>query len=168
MKTSYGLLGLLLATFMSYAPAWSADTANHDEHHPTPAVSSPAPSNNSAAMGGMSGMGQNKAAPSSASSMMANCTQHMSGIQKDLGDMIGNVDDMMKNAKTADMRKRLKAMHDQMSAMMTNMRQMQGMMGAGMMEGDMMRGGQQPISVPPTTSAPPPVAPDDHKAHHSN
>jgi hypothetical protein len=87
----------------------------------------------------------------------------MDGMQKSIGDMMGNIDDMAKNAKTPDMIKRLQAMHDQMSAMIVKMQQMQGMMGGGMM-----RGGQEPSTASPSTPAPPTTAPADHNTHHSN
>jgi hypothetical protein len=119
-------------------------------------------------MGGMSGMRQNDAASSPTASMMANCRQHMDGMQKSLGDMMGNVDDMMKNTNTPDMQKRLQVIHDQMSAMMAKMQQMQGMMGGGMMQGGMMRGGQEPTTASPATPAPPTAAPADHNTHHPN
>jgi len=82
--------------------------------------------------------------------------------------MMGDIDDMMKNAKTPDMQKRLQAMHDQMSAMMVKMQQMQGMMSGGMMQGGMMRGGQEPSTASPPTPAPPAAAPADHNTHHPN
>ena len=156
MSTYGGLGALLIASGLCFAaPAWSADaSAAH------PAVTAPSPTTAPAMGSGMSGMGQSNAAPSP---FMMNCREHMGGMQKSLGAMMGNIDDMMKNAKTADMREHLQAMRDQMSAMMTRMQQMQGMMGSGMMHGGMMQGGQEPSNTPAT-----PPAQADHNAHHSN
>lgn len=168
MNTYEGLSALLIVSSLAIAaPAWSADsTARPTEH---PATTAPAPTNDPSMMGGSSGMGQNNAAPSpNAPMMMANCRQHMDGMQKSLSDMMGNIDDMMKNAKTPDMQKRLQGMRDQMSAMMVKMQQMQGMMGGGMMQGGMMRGGQEPPTAAPSTPAPPTAAPTDHNTHHPN
>ena len=50
----------------------------------------------------------------------------------------------------------MQKMHEQMAAMMTNMRKMDGMMGGGMMGGGMM-GGKPAPSV---------AAPEDHADHH--
>lgn len=90
-------------------------------------------------------------------------------MRKNLSDIMGNIDDMMKNTNAPDMRKHLQAMHDQMSAMMVRMQQMQGMMSAGMMnggmmQGGMMRGGQESPTASPATTPPP----ADHNAHHPN
>jgi hypothetical protein len=160
MNTYDGLSALLIVSSLAIAsPAWSADST--DRPAQPPATTAPAPTNNPMMMGGPAGMGQSNAAPSS--TMMTNCKQHMEGMQKSLGDMMGNIDDMMKNAKTRDMRKHLQAMHDQMSAMMVKMQQMQGMMGGGMMQG-----GQAPTTTPPATPAPPTTAPADHNTHHPN
>lgn len=165
MNTYDGLSALLIVSSLAIAaPAWSADSTARPTEHPS--TTAPAPTNNPSMMGGSSGMGQN--APRSTASMMANCKQHMDGMQKSLGDMMGNIDDMMKNAKSPDMQKRLQAMHDQMSAMMAKMQQMQGMMGGGMMHGGMMQSGQEPTTASPATPAPPTVAPIDHNTHHPN
>ena len=162
MNTYDGLSALLIVSSLAVAsPAWSADATDRPTQHPT--TTAPAPTNNPTMMGGMSGMGQNNAAPGSTAPMMANCRQHMNGMQKNLGDLMGSVDDMMKNTNAPDMQKRLQAMHDQMSAMMAKMQQMQGMIGGGMM-----RGGQEPSTAPPSTPAPPTAAPADHDAHHPN
>jgi hypothetical protein len=155
MNTYDGLSAFLIVSGLAVAsPAWSAESTDR------PTTTAPAPTHNSM-MGGTSGMGQN--ATNSNASMMANCRQHMDGMQKSIGDMMGNIDDMAKNAKTPDMIKRLQAMHDQMSAMIVKMQQMQGMMGGGMM-----RGGQEPSTASPSTPAPPTTAPADHNTHHSN
>jgi hypothetical protein len=153
---------LIVGSLAIAAPAWSADATNHPAQNPT--TTAPAPTNNSPMMGGMSGMGQNNGAPNSNASMMANCRQPMDGMQKGLGGMMGNIDDMMKLTNAPDMRKRLQDMRDQMSAMMVRMRQMQGMTGGTMMHGGMMRGGQEPATASPATA--PPAA--DHDAHHPN
>lgn len=165
MNTYDGLSALLIVSSLAFvSPAWSADSTDHPAQHP--ATTAPAPTNNLSMMGGTSGMGQN--APSSSASMMANCRQHMDGMQKSIGDMMGNIDDMMKNTKTPDMQKRLQAMHDQMSAMMARMQQMQDMMGGGKTQGGMMQGGQEPTTASPTTPAPSTAVPTDHNTHHPN
>ena len=158
MNSYDGLSAFLIVGSLAVAsPAWSADATDRPTQHPTTAA--PATTNSPTMTGGMSGMD---------ASMMANCKQHMDGMQKSLGGMMGDIDDMMKNAKTPDMQKRLQAMHDQMSAMMVKMQQMQGMMSGGMMQGGMMRGGQEPSTASPPTPAPPEAAPADHNTHHPN
>lgn len=58
MKTSHGLLGLIVAASLSVAgPAWSAEAVDHAAHHPAPGATTP--TNDSSTMGGISGMGQN-------------------------------------------------------------------------------------------------------------
>lgn len=160
MNAYHGLTAFLVVGNLAIAsPAWTADATDRPNQHPTTAA--PAPTKNPTMMEGMSGMGQTNAAPNSTAPMMANCKQHMDGMRKNLGDMMGNIDDMMKNARSPDMQKRLQVMHDQMSAMMVQMQQMQGMMGSGMM-----RDGQEPSTASPTTPAP--LAPTDHNTHHPN
>lgn len=165
MNTYDGLIALLIVSSLAVAaPAWSADATDRQTQHPT--TTAPAPTNNPTMIGGMSGIRPNDAASRPTASMMANCKQHMDGMQKSLGEMMGNIDDMMKNAKTPDTQRRLQAMHDQMSAMMAKMQQMQGMMGGGKMQGGMMQGGQEPTAASPATPTPP--TPADHNTHHPN
>lgn len=155
MNTYDGLSAFLIVSGLAVvSPAWSAPSTDR------PTTTAPAPTHNPTMMGGTSGMGQN--ATSSNASMMANCRQHMDGMQKSLGDMMGNIDDMAKHTKSPDMQNRLQAMHDQMSAMMAKMQQMQGMMGGGMM-----RGGQEPSPASPSTPVPPTTAPADN-THYPN
>ena len=95
-----------------------------------------------------------------------NCPMMDGSMQKGLGGMMTDLSAMMKDTTDPALKARMQKMHEQMAAMMTNMRKMGGMMGGGMMGGGMMGGGMmdgKPAGAPSVT---PPATPEDHAAHH--
>ena len=74
-------------------------------------------------------------------------------MQKSMGGMMTDMSAMMKDTSDPALKARMQKMHEQMAAMMTNMRKTDGMMTGGMMQG-------KPDAVAP------PAKPDDHAAHH--
>ncbi len=99
--------------------------------------------------------------PGAASMMNCPMMADMRGMQKDLGAMMSDVDGMMKNAKDATTKDNLQKMHSHMAAMMANMQMMANMMGRTTTQG-----AQQPNNSTPAAPENPPVAPQDHEAHH--
>jgi len=81
------------------------------------------------------------------------------GMQKDMGAMMTDMSAMLKDTSDPALKARMQKMHEQMAAMMINMRKMNGMMDGGMMGGGMMGGKAAPSLTPP-------AAPEDHAAHH--
>lgn len=92
--------------------------------------------------------------PAPASGM--NCPMMDASMQKGMGGMMTDMSAMMKDTSDPALKARMQKMHEQMAAMMTSMRKMDGMMGGGMMGG-------KPAGSPSVT---PPAAPEDHAAHH--
>ena len=89
-----------------------------------------------------------------------------SAMQKNMGTMMSGMDDMMHGTQDPAMKAHMQNMHDQMAAMMANMKNMNGsLMHSGMMRGAMMQDKGKSGSTP---SAAPGVTPADHAAHHPN
>jgi hypothetical protein len=74
----------------------------------------------------------------------------MAGMQKDLGNMMGDVSSMMHSTKDPATSRQLAKMHEQMASMMASMQNMGGMMGGHMMGRGMMGGGA--MRTPPSDS----------------
>ena len=109
---------------------------------------------------------QSEAATKAGTGMHCPMMGDMSAMQKDMGAMMSDMDGMMKGMSDPSLKARMQKMHDQMAAMMTNMKNMNGgmgMMGGNMMGGKMKQGGETPSPAP---SAAPPASSKDHQAHH--
>jgi hypothetical protein len=97
----------------------------------------------------------------SASAMNCPMTAQTADVQKNMNAMMTDMGAMMNSTRDPSMKAHMQKMHEQMSAMMVNMRKM----GGGMMGGAMPPGGKDTDSASSTT---PPSAPEDHEAHHPN
>ena len=108
--------------------------------------------------------------PAVSGGMMANCPfADTSGIQRDMGNMMSQMQAMMNTTKDPAMKQRMQNMREHMAAMMVNMQRM----GMGGVTGNMMgRGtggppfGNVAPATPETAPTTVPDSPDDHEAHH--
>jgi hypothetical protein len=110
--------------------------------------------------------------PAVGSGMMTNCPPFTdtSGMQRDLGSMMSQMQAMMNSTTNPAMKERMQNMHEHMAAMMVNMQRM-GAMGGAM--GNMMGGGRGIVggrasgnAAPETSETTAPASPEVHDAHH--
>jgi hypothetical protein len=100
---------------------------------------------------------------------MMNCPMMAdTGMQKDMGGMMFEMQAITNDTKDAATKERMQKIQDRMAVMMANMQKRMGgtgMMGNGTMSSGMM-GGQQPGATPQAAPTTTPVPPDDNATHH--
>ena len=129
-------------------------------HAADPVTSSPAmPAEKSAGQPPMGG-------DMPAGGMMMHCPMmdKMGDMQKGMGDMMGDMDGMIKMTSDPAMKEHMQKMHEKMEAMMQQMSGMPKMCGKNCPMKEKMGMGKMDGGT--TNNAPAAVSPEDHAAHH--